>query len=54
MFTTLREDDGSVVQVPNNLFFQKMFRVVNPSDRFLYDQFGQREDAHPRAEGPAK
>jgi small-conductance mechanosensitive channel len=28
MFTVLRERDGSVVNVPNNLFFQKMFRVV--------------------------
>jgi small-conductance mechanosensitive channel len=27
MFTTLREDGGSVLQIPNNLFFQKMFRV---------------------------
>jgi len=29
MFTVLREKDGSVVNVPNNLFFQKMFRVVS-------------------------
>jgi small-conductance mechanosensitive channel len=27
MFTTLREDSGSLLQIPNNLFFQKMFRV---------------------------
>jgi len=27
MFTTLREDDGSVLRIPNNFFFQKMFRV---------------------------
>jgi small-conductance mechanosensitive channel len=27
MFTTLREEGGSILQVPNNLFFQKMFRV---------------------------
>jgi small-conductance mechanosensitive channel len=27
MFTVLREDDGCVLQVPNNLFFQKIFRV---------------------------
>src|SRR5262249_37948060 len=37
MFTTLSEDSGSVLQVPNSLFFQKMFRVsgdvpVNPRD----------------------
>jgi len=27
LFTTLREDNGSVIQIPNNLFFQKIFRV---------------------------
>jgi small-conductance mechanosensitive channel len=54
MFTTLREDDGSVIQIPNNLFFQKMFRVVNASDRFLYNEFGHREHERSRAEGPAK
>jgi small-conductance mechanosensitive channel len=27
MFTTLREDSGNELQVPNNFFFQKMFRV---------------------------
>ena len=28
MFTVLAEDDGSFLQVPNNLFFQKIFRVA--------------------------
>jgi len=27
MFTVLRDADGNLLQVPNNLFFQKMFRV---------------------------
>jgi small-conductance mechanosensitive channel len=27
MFTMLSEDSGSVIQIPNSLFFQKMFRV---------------------------
>lgn len=27
MFTMLREENGSVLQIQNNLFFQKMFRV---------------------------
>jgi small-conductance mechanosensitive channel len=27
MFTTLREEGGSVLLIPNNLFFQKIFRV---------------------------
>ena len=39
MFTTLREESGSVLQIPNNLFFQKLFRVI-----------GQREAALPLLE----
>jgi small-conductance mechanosensitive channel len=27
MFTTLSEESGSVLKIPNNLFFQKIFRV---------------------------
>ena len=27
MFTTLRADDGGMIQVPNNLFFQKVVRA---------------------------
>jgi len=27
MFTTLQEESGSTLQIPNNLFFQKLFRV---------------------------
>jgi small-conductance mechanosensitive channel len=27
MFVTVREDGGRLIQIPNNLFFQKMFRV---------------------------
>jgi small-conductance mechanosensitive channel len=27
MFVTVREDSGNLIQIPNNLFFQKMFRV---------------------------
>jgi len=27
MFVVLREDAGSAIRIPNNLFFQKMFRV---------------------------
>ncbi len=27
MFTAIREEGGSILQVPNNLFFQKVFRV---------------------------
>ncbi|MFZ1004937.1 MAG: mechanosensitive ion channel domain-containing protein, partial [Pseudolabrys sp.] len=33
MFTVLRDQDGSVVNVPNNLFFQKMFRVTSGGEQ---------------------
>jgi small-conductance mechanosensitive channel len=36
MFTALRDDDGSITHVPNNLFFQKAFRVSGTTERFLY------------------
>ena len=29
MFTVLREQDGCIINVPNNFFFQKMFRVIS-------------------------
>jgi len=33
MFTVLREQDGSIINVPNNFFFQKMFRVISGGER---------------------
>jgi small-conductance mechanosensitive channel len=36
MFIVVRENSGAVVQIPNNLFFQKMFRVSN-DQRFQYE-----------------
>jgi len=42
MFTALREDSGSVIQVPNNLFFQKMFRVSDHDERLQFDDLGRR------------
>jgi small-conductance mechanosensitive channel len=33
MFTVLREDDGGILQIPNNMFFQKMFRVIDSGER---------------------
>lgn len=37
MFTVLREDAGSVLHVPNNLFFQKMFRVSHGGDPTMFE-----------------
>jgi len=31
MFTALQEDSSTVIYVPNNFFFQKMFRVTKPA-----------------------
>ena len=35
MFTTLSEDSGSVLQIPNSLFFQKIFRVSGDQKTLL-------------------
>jgi hypothetical protein len=40
MFTALRESGGAVLQVPNNLFFQKIFRVADGS-QYLFEALEQ-------------
>jgi small-conductance mechanosensitive channel len=37
MFTALREEGGGVLQIPNNFFFQKMFRVTDNSPQSLFE-----------------
>jgi small-conductance mechanosensitive channel len=37
MFTMLREEAGAILHVPNNLFFQKLFRVMR-SDLTLFER----------------
>jgi small-conductance mechanosensitive channel len=37
MFTVLRDEDGNLLQVPNNLFFQKMFRVSDRGKPSLFE-----------------
>ena len=37
MFTTLREDGGNIIEIPNNLFFQKIFRIVDDRMQFPFD-----------------
>jgi small-conductance mechanosensitive channel len=37
MFVVVREDGGALIQIPNNLFFQKMFRVTGRSDPSLFE-----------------
>jgi small-conductance mechanosensitive channel len=55
MFTTLREDSGAMLQIPNNFFFQKMFRV---SGHAAISTVGSRKHSdfapsRPEAEVPA-
>jgi small-conductance mechanosensitive channel len=38
MFVVIREDGGAVIQIPNNLFFQKMFKVSG-SSRSLFEEY---------------
>jgi small-conductance mechanosensitive channel len=45
MFVVLREESGAVVQIPNNLFFQKMFRVRGNADRSLFEVLESGSDA---------
>jgi small-conductance mechanosensitive channel len=37
MFTVLRDEGGTTLQVPNNLFFQKMFRVSDSGKPSLFE-----------------
>jgi small-conductance mechanosensitive channel len=37
MFTALREESGSVIDVPNIFFFQKMFRVVGGKEKSSFE-----------------
>lgn len=44
IFTTLREENGSLIQVPNNTFFQKPFRRISGEPTIeLYDQLIKKE-----------
>lgn len=51
MFTALREQGGTILQVPNNLFFQKMFRVT-ASEQYLFE-FLEHETERDRGEDEA-
>ncbi len=37
MFTVMRAEDGSLLQVPNNLFFQKIFRVTGNGEQSYFE-----------------
>jgi hypothetical protein len=50
MFTTIYESNGTVLHIPNNLFFQKMFRVGGDAEFAGLDGAG--DAAEPRNEYP--
>jgi small-conductance mechanosensitive channel len=54
MFTVLREEQGTTIQVPNNLFFQKLFRVKENAEQYVFpfpDHGGRVGDAQRRSAG---
>jgi small-conductance mechanosensitive channel len=55
MFTMLRDENGNLLQVPNNLFFQKMFRVTDPGKPSLFESLESgRKEADGNAAPPRK
>ncbi|HSR81145.1 MAG TPA: mechanosensitive ion channel family protein [Hyphomicrobiaceae bacterium] len=53
MFTVLRDEEGNLLQVPNNLFFQKMFRVSDPGKPSLFEYLeNERTDASSKSTPP--
>lgn len=51
MFTVLREPGGATLLVPNNLFFQKMFRVTGAYESFPYEALDGLAESRPRPDG---
>jgi small-conductance mechanosensitive channel len=50
MYVVARESSGAVIQIPNNLFFQKMFRVTSTSsERTLFEQYEHHSDVARRS-----
>ena len=49
MFIVVRESSGAVIQIPNNLFFQKMFRVSGNSNKTLFEEYESGADVAQRA-----
>jgi small-conductance mechanosensitive channel len=47
MFTIVREEGGALLQIPNNLFFQKMFRVFGSRELSYFEYLENRSQAKP-------
>jgi small-conductance mechanosensitive channel len=52
MFVVVRESGGSVIQIPNNFFFQRMFKVTGERDRYLFEEFGPHASEANPSEAP--
>jgi len=52
MFTVLREAAGTALHVPNNLFFQKMFRVSTQYERYFFETMEEKDHRSKQAEIP--
>jgi small-conductance mechanosensitive channel len=53
MFTILRDEGGNLLQVPNNLFFQKMFRVSDHGNPSMFECLeNERKDASGKSTPP--
>jgi len=50
MFVVVRENSGAVIQVPNNLFFQKMFRVTGNNNKTLFEEYESKAEVAKRTE----
>ena len=48
MFVAVRENGGAIIQIPNNLFFQKMFRVIG-GNKSPFEEYESDADLTPRA-----
>jgi len=47
MFAVLREEGGTILHVPNNFFFQKMFRVTAEDSRYMFEFLEHRDRRAP-------
>jgi small-conductance mechanosensitive channel len=54
MFTILREGNNSVLQVPNNLFFQKAFRVSGSGEQSFFELLESKSSLSPIQTGSPK
>jgi small-conductance mechanosensitive channel len=49
MFVVIRENSGAVIHIPNNFFFQKMFKVSGSSSKTLFEEYESDTDLAHRA-----